>query len=368
MTCYKMSLGRFLRKLVLIYYVGQSFSSTINFVPFSARLDMLSIHRRKKNFPSEHIAYNLSIILLILEENASIVLVLDSNALDVHCLNFLYSVMNFYWLVFRFGVEKFVYIIINHQNIFCPLFNSFELTASWIFALLLIMSSDVHPNPGPPSVDKDFSSGFLSFCNWNLNTLSKDNFYRISLLEAHNTIFKYDIISLCETSLSDDLTVPENALPGYTYHPLNSPTGERNGGVGIFFKESLPLRVRYDLSFDECLVTELKFGHKKIFFTVFYRNPKHKVSSPEFENFILEFETLSKAIHAEKPYATFYTGDVNGHTQAWYPEGDTTAEGTRLDDAFSNLDLHQLISEPTHFFRDDCAPSCIDIILNISQT
>ena len=189
------------------------------------------------------------------------------------------------------------------------------------------MSSDVHPNPGPSSVNPKFSSGFLSFCNWNLNTLSKDEFYRISLLEAHNTILKYDIISLCETSLNDDITVPENALPGYIYHPLNNPDGSRNGGVGIFYKDSLPLKIRDDLSFDECLVTELKFGHKNIFFTVFYRNPKNVASSPEFENFLSDFENLHKTIKGEKPYAAFFTGDINGHTQAWYPEGDTTAEG-----------------------------------------
>ena len=47
------------------------------------------------------------------------------------------------------------------------------------------------------------------------------------------------------------------------YHPLNNPDGSKNGGVGIFYKESLPLRIREDLSFDACLVSELKFGHKK---------------------------------------------------------------------------------------------------------
>ena len=123
------------------------------------------------------------------------------------------------------------------------------------------------------------------------------------------------------------------------------------------------MRVRDDLSFDECLVTELRFGHKKIFFTVFYRNPKNNASSPEFESFLFNFENLYKSLQAEKPYATFFAGDINGHTQAWYPEGNTTAEGTRLDDLFSSLDLHQLINEPTHFFRNGCTPSCIDIIL-----
>ena len=117
------------------------------------------------------------------------------------------------------------------------------------------------------------------------------------------------------------------------------------------------------MSFDECLVTELRFGHKKIFFTVLYRNPAHKASSPEFQTFLSNFGNLYNSIKNEKPYASFFTGDVNGHTQAWYADGNTNAEGTRMNDLFSNLNLHQLITEPTHFFRDDCEPSCIDIIL-----
>ena len=35
----------------------------------------------------------------------------------------------------------------------------------------------------------------------------------------------------------------------------------------------------------------------------------------------------------------------------------------KLEQMFSNLNLHQLLSEPTHFFRDDCAPSCIDLMV-----
>ena len=39
---------------------------------------------------------------------------------------------------------------------------------------------------------------------------------------------------------------------------------------------------------DECIVAELQFGRNKIFFTVLYRNPIHKVASPEFSAFILK--------------------------------------------------------------------------------
>ena len=59
----------------------------------------------------------------------------------------------------------------------------------------------------------------------------------------------------------------------------------------------------------------------------------------------------------------FFAGDLNGHSQAWYPDGDTNAEGVLLENLFSDLNLTQLICAPTHFFRDDCKPSCIDLIV-----
>ena len=74
-------------------------------------------------------------------------------------------------------------------------------------------------------------------------------------------------------------------------------------------------------------------------------------------------ELKSPTLGRVNPFAIFYTGDVNGHTQSWFPEGNTNLEGTKLDECFSNLNLYQMINEPTHFFRDDCIPSCIDIIL-----
>ena len=147
--------------------------------------------------------------------------------------------------------------------------------AVWFILLHLILSVDVHSNPGPDHPTK-FSGGFLSFCNWNLNTLSKDDFSRIALLEAHNATHGYDIISLCETSLNDTIQVPENILPGYKFQSCNHPGSDRNGEV-FFYKETLPLRVRQDLSFDECIITELIFGRKTIFFTVLYRNPSNKL-------------------------------------------------------------------------------------------
>ena len=97
--------------------------------------------------------------------------------------------------------------------------------------------------------------------SWNLNSLAKDNFQRIRLIEAHNALFNYDLISICETSLND--SIPETLINDYTFVPANNPSNVRHGGVGLFFKNSLPVIVRDDLSFDESIVIEIKFGCKK---------------------------------------------------------------------------------------------------------
>ena len=131
----------------------------------------------------------------------------------------------------------------------------------WLPTILILLSNDVHLNPGP-----HFQSNLINFMSWNLNSLAKDNFQRIHLIEAHNALFKYDLISLCETSLNDSVELPETLINDYTFVPANNPANVRHGGVGLFFKNSLPVIVRDDLSFDESIVIEIKFGRKKKIF------------------------------------------------------------------------------------------------------
>ena len=125
--------------------------------------------------------------------------------------------------------------------------------------------------------------------SWNINSLAKDNNHRVRLIEAHNSIFNYDLIFICETSLNDSVELPETLLD-YTFVPANTPANTRHCGVGLFYKNSLPVIIRNDLSFDKSIVIELKFGRKKIFFTVLYRTPSFNHTSPEFQDFLSNFE------------------------------------------------------------------------------
>ena len=143
--------------------------------------------------------------------------------------------------------------------------------------------------------------------------------------------------------------------------PANNPANVRHGGVGLFYKNSFPVIVRNDLSFDESIVTEIKFGRKKIFFIVLYRSPAFNHTSLEFQVFLSNFKKLHSTIQCENPFATFYTGDFNAHSQLWWPDGDTNPEGTEIENLFTTLGLSQIISEPTNF-EPNKNPSCIDLI------
>ena len=149
----------------------------------------------------------------------------------------------------------------------------------WLPTILILLSNDIHLNPGP-----NFQNNLFNFTSWNLNSLAKDNFQRIRLIEAHNALFKYDLISICETSLNDSVELPETLINDYTFVPANNPANVRHGGVGLFFKNSLPVIVRNDLSFDESIVIEIKFGRKKIFFIALYRSPAFNHTS-NFKSF-----------------------------------------------------------------------------------
>ena len=93
-----------------------------------------------------------------------------------------------------------------------------------------------------------------------------------------------------------------------------------------------------------------------------YRNPAFNHTTPEFKVFLSSFTNLYSKFKNENPYASFFTGDFNGHSQLWWPDGDTAVEGREIENLISSLNLSQLISEPTNF-EPNKNPSCIDLVI-----
>ena len=269
--------------IILLYY-----SNTFRYVRFSNNLSTLN----KKTLVQIQIPEILAIHLLLCSIFLSINFELFVSLLIQFAINTFHVNISFQLcyklltLVCKFKMLydctlNFSFKIIHYITMFLiKSLYSWENFLVWVILIIILLSNDVEKNPG------DFNNGFFSFCNWNLNSLAKDDFYRAQLLEAHNAIFNYDLISLCETSLNDTVDLPNPLMDGYTFISCNNSQNQRHGGVGLLYKNSLPIKLRNDLAFQESIVVELTFGNKKIFFTVLYRNPTYKSGSVEFNYFL----------------------------------------------------------------------------------
>ena len=155
-------------------------------------------------------------------------------------------------------------------------------------------------NPG-----LQFQNTFFNFMSWNVNSLAKENFQRVHLIEAHNSIFNYDVISICERSLNDSVELSEALLYDYIFVSANNTGNTRHGGVGLFYRNNLPIIVRIDLSFEESIVVELKFGRKKLSYIEVLHSLAFSHTSPQFRTFLSNFKNCLFNIMAENPLATF---------------------------------------------------------------
>ena len=119
---------------------------------------------------------------------------------------------------------------------------------------LLMLCGDIELNPGP----RPYSGQGFSICHWNLNSIAAHNFSKISLLRAYNAIHNYDIICLSETYLNHDtLSDSDNLkIPGYELIRVDHPSKQKRGGICMYHKEFLPIRVN-NIS---CLKESLNFS------------------------------------------------------------------------------------------------------------
>ena len=99
----------------------------------------------------------------------------------------------------------------------------------------------------------------LSFAVWNLDSLPARDFARISLIESLQTTYDFDIFGVCESILTDNIPKEDLLVNGFSPDPFRSDkdSDTRNGGVCSYFKESLPIKERYDLEIlPETIVAE----------------------------------------------------------------------------------------------------------------
>ena len=115
--------------------------------------------------------------------------------------------------------------------------------------------------------------------------------------------------------LHKDITKEDIFLNSFSPDPIrvDKQANVRNGGVCLYFKESLPIIERCDLQLiPETIVAEIRLNRKKIFFILSYCYPDRPIA--EFEEYVKSLENICELIKKENPVATVLSGDFNARS------------------------------------------------------
>ena len=135
-------------------------------------------------------------------------------------------------------------------------------------------------------------------------------------MEAYNAVHKFDIICLSEIFLNSSLQNDDDSLVlnGYKLIRDDNPSDLNRGGVCIYFKESLPIKVLNVTNLHECLVCKLSSNGRRSYIVSLYRSPSQ--SSDEYDHFIKTFEQLIAHLTSFKPHLLLITGDFNARSSS----------------------------------------------------
>ena len=85
----------------------------------------------------------------------------------------------------------------------------------------------------------------FSIGHWNLNSLVAHNLTKVALLKAYLSVHRFDIFCISETCLNSSITEDDDSLQitGYDLIRSDYPSNNKRGGVAIFYKNFLPLKL-----------------------------------------------------------------------------------------------------------------------------
>lgn len=220
---------------------------------------------------------------------------------------------------------------------------------------LLLACGDVHPNPGPNSVNSLDESSFSSSTTTGLlsNHLSIFHLNVQSILPKIDLVRSeadaYDIAVFSESwlkpSIPDEEVLLENFLPPFRTDRFDRP----GGGVIMFVRNTIFCKRRNDLEIRglEAVWIEVTVKTKKLLIGGFYRPPN---SNLDYFNLILE--SVDRA-HNTNITDIIITGDFNYNM--------LTNDRNKIKDMMLQFNLKQLIQEATHYTEH--SSSLIDLIL-----
>ena len=141
------------------------------------------------------------------------------------------------------------------------------------------------------------------------------------------------------------------------------PSGNWHGGVSIYYKDSLSIKMLNINYLQECICFDLKIGSKLCTIVSLYRSPSQ--SADEFNNFLNKLNLTMESITQKNPFLTVVIGDFNARSSKWCIDDKTTQEGLKIENLLYQFSLSQVINQPTHISQN--LNSCIDLLFTNQQ-
>ena len=173
------------------------------------------------------------------------------------------------------------------------------------------------------------------------------------------TIQKTNIVCLIATYLDSLFIVNDEKLVilGNNLVRCDHPTNSKRGGVCIYYKDSLLLKITDIQYLQEYINFHLTIGNKLCHFIMLYRSPNQ--SHDKFNSFVKNLELNLDKATPYNPFLIVVLGDFNAKSCNWCINDKTNFEETKFHTLTSQNDLDQVIKEPTHIL--DTSFSCIDL-------
>ena len=132
------------------------------------------------------------------------------------------------------------------------------------------------------------------------------------------TVHKSSIICLSETYLDSSILFDYNNLETRGYNLIHSdqPSNSKRGGVCIYHKKFLRLRVCYKSLLNKSINFKLKIRDIFCRFLALYRSPSQ--TQDDFLSFSQNFELTSGKLSESNPYLLVAIGDFNRKLRRWY--------------------------------------------------
>ena len=148
------------------------------------------------------------------------------------------------------------------------------------------------------------------------------------------------------------------AIDGYHLVRSDNPSNTKRGGVCIYYRNCLPLKVINVNYLNECIIFEISLGNKLCSFITLYRSPSQ--SSSEFDMFLKNLELNLESSLRKNPSLSVLLDDFNAKSNNWHKFDKTNPEGIALENITSQYSLHQVINELTHILQS--SSSCTDLL------